>query len=254
MQCNCFRRIGGFAHSRPRLIISISRANGHPDPEVVGRGRLKVGVTHGRLESRRYSTRTSLRYGGRGVGQSAALISAGAAANSLPMQRKLLVTCAVTVFLLVAALAIAAFVVGPRSGFSVASTDKRIKVYDFQYFPGQGIEYSYPPTGSRLRIRIEGVLEKLGLTRWTPLPGTFLRARGKGPAVFLLASFQGGNPGQLELLTDDGDSVARSVTPMQIRTNLYLWQSYGTFFARTNQIYHLRCVGETNDLAIVRVR
>jgi len=167
---------------------------------------------------------------------------------------------------LVIALAIEIFTV-QRSGVHAYSVDKRLKIYSFQYFPGESMDFTYPtPPRPPSKLRIQWLLlaQKLRLyqaPRGVQSPPPLGTITGKGPALVVLAQIAGGESHWLELVTENGETINQS-TPMRVLvtdTNLFLW-TYAFYEGRkrvyplTNGNYRLRFSAETNDLAIIRVR
>jgi hypothetical protein len=168
---------------------------------------------------------------------------------------------------LVFALSIAIFTV-QESGVHAYSVDKRMKIYSFQYFPGESMDFAYPtppPPPSKLRIQWALLARKLGLYQAPSVqrPVPLVTVKGSGPALVVLAQIEGGNSHWLELVSENGVTINQSAPwhALLPETNLFLW-NYAFYegkkrrvvYPLTNGNYRLRFSSETNDLAIIRVR
>jgi hypothetical protein len=155
----------------------------------------------------------------------------------------------------VIALTITIFTV-PKKGVSAYSTDKRVVIYDAQYSEGTNLNYSYVEPASRLKYKFEGLLGKVGIRRlpWKRVFPVVIFAPGLGPALVVYGRIEVSYE-SLELVSDSGKSLPLIHSPLQTpnyaraNSSFYLWD-----YALTNGTYHLRAMGETNDLAVVRIR
>jgi len=167
---------------------------------------------------------------------------------------------------LVSALAIEVFTVR-RSGVHAYPVDKHLKIYSFQYFPGDSMDFTYPtppPPPSKLRTQCLLLAQKLRLYKppmGVQIPPPLGAIKGKGPALVVLAQIAGGESHWLEVVTENGETINQA-SPMRVLvpdTNLFLWtyafyQGRKRVYPLTNGNYRLRFSAETNDLAIIRVR
>src|SRR5262249_3998655 len=129
-----------------------------------------------------------------------------------------------------------------QSGVSVRSVDKRLKIYTCQYFPGESVDFAYPPPPpqtSKLRIQWMLLAHKLKLyegprVQSPPPLGTI---KGNGPALVVLGQIAGGESHWLELVTQNGETISQSA-PMRVLVsdaNLFLW-TYAFYEGRKRRV------------------
>ena len=158
-----------------------------------------------------------------------------------------------------------AMLLAPRRDIRVYSVDKRLTIYNASYFSGTNVDYSYLPFGQQLKFQCQRLLRILGVKYkpWERDPARPLRVGGQGPALVIYGRIEGGDSRQFEVVTDSGAPVnpwVRFPSPSGLvsKTNLFLWQ-YDLFhpgldLRLTNGLYRIRHIGETNDLALIRVK
>ena len=162
------------------------------------------------------------------------------------MRRKLLIA-AVTVGLLALTTAIC---MTPKSGASAYSLDKRIKVYDVRYFPGTNIDYSYLPPSKVPQYQLQRLLQKLGAhyASWWISPTT---VKTGGPGMVIYGRAQIKDASAVELVSEKEGTPSSPAGAHPGPDGLQIWLWLGRF---NDDTYHLRCVGETNDLALIHLR
>lgn len=142
-------------------------------------------------------------------------------------------------------------------GVRVLRTAKQMQIDDIQYFTGKSFVYTYPR--SPLRIQWQLLLGKLG----RKMPSTMTMS-GRGPVLIVLTHIQGAARSKyVDLISVDGRSAHFPFPLMSVSssdTNLFLLE-YSLFgvndtddYDLSGGSYALRMEGETNDLAIIRVR
>ena len=175
---------------------------------------------------------------------------------------RVLIPCAVVVVLVVYILA------ATRSGVRAYSVDKCLKIDDAKYFPEGEVDYSYFGAEQKLKLRCIRVLRALPRLSKNPwllqhAPNPVVAFRGKGPCLVIYGRIELGASAQLNLVADNGQPCGPCPLPLTVasKTNTFLWQFDLFRFedpslnaSLTNGLYHLRHIGETNDLGLVRVK
>jgi hypothetical protein len=177
------------------------------------------------------------------------------------VQKKVVIISAVTGALIVIALVVA-ILSAQQGNVRVISTDRHTKIDDIQYFPGKRFSYKYPryQIPQPWMIRFQPLLRKFGLkARFT------MALNGRGPLLLMIAHIKGGDMKYVDLVSEDGRSLSFPFPLVHfsaVDTNFFVLQCplydfngrEGEDCTLTNGVYRLRIEGETNDLAVIRVR
>jgi len=144
----------------------------------------------------------------------------------------------------------------PQSGVSAYSTDRRVKIYDVRYFASD-FDYRYLSLWRQPQYQCQRLLRVLGAVKFpwkTVYPDEL---GGSGPALVIRGRISGGDSTKFDLVQEGmvGDRLAGVYS---LVTNDFLWAftvpSGGNAGAAKNRVFHLKHAGETNDLAIIRIR
>jgi len=164
------------------------------------------------------------------------------------MERKLVIAVGVAVGLVMAT---CIWVKNTRA----PSTVKPVTLYDVRYFPGTNFNYVFVALRDRPKYECQRLLDMFGISlpwrRFRPV-----KLSGPGPVLILYGHIEVEEAEKIgmELRSDNGESLMHqnlngTINLSQATATAYIW-----FGRLTNHTYHLRCLGRTNDLAIIRVR
>jgi hypothetical protein len=172
------------------------------------------------------------------------------------VRRKVVIISTVTGAVL--GIALAAALMSAQWGSVIAySTDKRVKIYDAQYFTGTNNSYSYSPSLQKLQLGLQRILTKVGVhpAAWWVSPSIFpVPTRG----LVICGQFGHDDQNVLSLVSEGpashpvkGDTIITygGGVPMRIGDVEILILS-----PINNGTYHLRRRFQKNDLAIIRIR
>ena len=150
-----------------------------------------------------------------------------------------------------------------RNGVRVYSVDRRLKIHDAQYFKGKEFDYSYCAPDRKLNIQCIRILRSVGLWDRAWVPTVTVAFRGQGPALVCCGRMGDDQSAQLELVADNGQPYGTHGMPLTLgaKTNTFVWvfelfkfDDRNMALHLTNGVYHIRPVGKTSDLGLVRVR
>jgi hypothetical protein len=150
-----------------------------------------------------------------------------------------------------------------RNGVHVRSVDRRLKIHDAQYFTGTDFDYSYCAPDRKLKIQCIKILRAVGLWDKAWVPTVTVAFRGQGPALVCCGRMEDDRSAQLELVADDGQPYGTHGMPLTLgaETNTFVWifqlfkfEDRSIDLRLTNGVYHIRPVGRTSDVGLVRVR
>jgi hypothetical protein len=182
----------------------------------------------------------------------------------MSMRGKAIIISAVTAVIFVTALVVA-ILSAQRGVVRAYSTDKRMTFCDAQYIPENGSQYNWGPASYRLHVRACDFLHKLGLKNLMAAPAPTLAIQVDGPQLLVIVRVRGISRQGVELLSERGEcmDVAMASDFGSADRDMYLlifsllttsFEGWGIEHPLTNGTFRLRIAGETNDIAVLKVR